>query len=371
MRPPLIPWLSLLLCVAGIRLGCAEEGPELIEAWGQVINPGGDSQVRLDGQSLTIDYGPGPHGLDAESGRMNSPRVLQDLAGDFSIQVTVDGDLPLPELDGVKTWAYISGGIVLFQDDKNYIRFERASFTRNGTIWHYANFEQRIEAKRTRMGRFADFPLQPAKPVELRLEVKADTVRALVRHVGDEWHDLGIARMKNRDRLLAGVSGVKTDAGRAEVSFRDLQVSEELVAAEAKSASEIDLNEIRQIIRIPQPENVRWQTLITQVEDLQTRARNIAQLSEIEQTQLINDAKRLGTMKTPKLKAYLGPSIARRLAESFLDADLPKQSIRVYREFAVALEKLREDGLREAIESLRKSADDLEDQLTPSKAEDD
>ncbi|TWT91976.1 DUF1349 domain-containing protein [Stieleria varia] len=363
--------LFLPLCVAVLHFGFADDGPKiaedaspLIEGWGQTIDPDGDSQVHLDGQCLTIGFGPGPHALDAEGGRMNSPRVLQDLAGDFSIEVTVDGDLPLPVLDGVKTVAYISGGLFLIQDDKNYIRFERASFTRNGTVWHYANFEQRIDAKRTRMGLFADFPLQPNIPVELRLEVKGESVRALVRHVGDDWHELGIARMRNRDRLLAGVSGVKTDPGRAEVKFRDLNVSEDLVAAKAKSSSEIDLNEIRQIIRTPQPENVQWRSLIREVEELQTRAESIGELSQVEQTQLINEAKRIGTMKTPRLNSYLGPSIARRLAERFSDAGLPEQAIRVYREFAESLERLNEPGLRESIRSLRESADQLERQQT-------
>ncbi|MCM2372333.1 DUF1349 domain-containing protein [Aporhodopirellula aestuarii] len=371
MRTSLIACHSLLIFSLGIHPGFADDGPEMSRDWGQVIRPDGDSQVRIDGQKLTIEYGPGVKKLDAEGGGMNSPRVLQELSGDFSIQVTVDGDLPLPALDGKKTRAYISGGLVVFQDEKNYIRLERASFTRQGTIWHYANFEQRINARRTRMGRFADFPLQPAKPVELRLEIKGETVRALVRHVGDDWHELGIAKMHNRDRLLAGVSGVKTDAGRAEVCFLNLQVSKDPIAADAESASEIDLNEMRQIIRTQKPENVRWRDLIAEVEELQRRGKKVATLSEVEQTLLINDAKRVGTTKTPKMKAYLGPSIARRLAESFSKAGLSRQSIRVYREFAESLEKLGEDGLREVIGSLRQSADDLENKLLSRKAEKD
>jgi hypothetical protein len=333
----------------------------VIKDWGQVIDPDGDCKVGVDGETLSIEFGPGGHGLDAETkNRMNSPRVVRALEDDFSIQVTVDGNLPLPELDGVKTRAYISGGLVLLQNEKNYIRLERASFTRNGTIWHYTNFEQRIDAKRTRMGRFADYPLQKDKPVQLRLEVSGANVRALVRHVGDDWHDLGRAKIEDRAELLAGVSGVKTEADRATVSFRDLQVDEDPQPAEAKSESDIDLNAMRRFVQIPQPASRTWKELISQVEQLQTRAKKVSDLSPQQQTALIEDAKKLGTQKTPKLNAYLGPSIARRLAENFVEAGLPKQAVRVYREFAAALEQLRVASLQPSIDSLRQAAKELE-----------
>lgn len=359
MRLLLTTLLFLLWCSASF----ADDEIQKVEGWGEVSDPDGDCVVQLDGDHLVIVYGPGAHGLDAEQGRMNSPRVLQTLADDFSIEVTVDGNLPLPELDGVKTRAYVSSGLVVMQDDKNYIRFERASFTRQGIIWHYANFEQRIDANRTRMGLFADFPLQSDRPVELRLEIKGPNVRALVRHVGDDWHELGIARMKNRNALSVGVSGVKTAEGEATVTYRNLEVNEDFVAAEATTSSEIDLNQIKRIIQVPQPEEEQWKTLITRIEDLRARSKNVDQLSDEAQTQLIDEAIELGTVKTPKLKAYLGPSTARRLADDFMEAGLPNQSIRVYREFANALEQLQEEGLTFSINSLRESADQLEADL--------
>ncbi len=253
----------------------AQDQPhQQLEDWGQVIDPDGDCRVLLEKDVLTIEYGPGGHGLDAETkDRMNAPRVVQSLEGDFSIQVTVDGNLPLPELDGNQTRAYISGGLVLLQNDQNYIRLERASFTRNGTIWHYTNFEQRIDAKRTRMGRFADFPLQDRAPVQLRLEVKGENVRALVRHVGDDWHELGKARIEDRGEILAGVSGVKTDADKATVVFRDLEVEQKLVPVEAMTESDIDLNAMKRFVQIPQPANKTWRELIAEVERVQNRAR--------------------------------------------------------------------------------------------------
>lgn len=352
--------LMLLIATVYGTLLFADYDLPLVKGWGRVFDPDRDCQVQLDEDRLSIKFGPGSHALDAENGRMNSPRVLQPVDEDFSIQVTIDGNLPLPKPDAVKGTAYISGGLVLFQDNENYIRFERASFTRNNNIWHYANFEQRIDSRRTRMGLFADFPLQNDKPVQMRLEVDGDKVRALVRHVGDDWHELGVARLMNRGKIMAGVSGVKTDAGEATVSFRDLELKENLIAAEAKSESEIDLNEIRRIVRIPNLENARWKVLIQQIEGIHARAQKVGELSEAEQSQLIDEAKRLGTRKTPKLKAYLGPSIARRLAGNFVDAGMPAKAIKVYREFADALEQLREDGLKSSIESLRDSAERLE-----------
>ncbi len=353
---------SLMLMSCSVR-GFADDPAQKIKGWGQVHDPDGDCMVQLNADRLVIEFGDGGHALDVETGSMNSPRVLQSFAANFSIQVTVDGNLPLPALNGIQTRAYISGGLVLLQDEKNYIRFERASFTRQGDVWHYANFEQRINGARTRMGLFADFPLQSDKPVELRLEVNGAKVRALVRHVGEAWHELGVARMQNRVALSAGVSGVKTSADKAKVSFRNLKISEDLVAVEAASESDIDLNDIQRIIQVPQSDTEQWTTLIDRIEKLRARAKKVGELSDAEQTKLIDEAKQLGTTKTPKLKAYLGPSTARRLAADFLSAGLPRQAIRVYREFANALEVLHEDGLASSITTLRQSAEELEADL--------
>ena len=171
MNRALFCLFGLLICSSSAaQVDKAKVAAGSIDGWGQLVDPDGGCQVQLDDKSLQLQFGSGPRLLDSENGGlMNSPRVVQSLDGDFAIQVVVDGNLPLPDPQKVKERAYISGGLLLMQNEKNYVRLERASFTRSGQVWHYANFEQRVDGQRTRMGLFADFPVQPDTAVELRL----------------------------------------------------------------------------------------------------------------------------------------------------------------------------------------------------------
>jgi len=338
-----------------------KDGIESLDGWGQLVDPDGGCSVQLEGKVLSIHFGPGPRLLDSEnSGLMNSPRVVQSIEGDFAIQVVVDGNLPLPDPANVQGRAYISGGLLLMQNGKNYVRLERASFTRSGQVWHYANFEQRVDGQRTRMGLFADFPVPEDKAVEFRIEVKGEDLRALVRQVGDEWHELGRAKVYDRAELLAGVAGVKTDQAEATVSFRNIKTETKFLPVDERSASDLDMDEIRRMVANPQTSKAAWRDLLAEVLEFQQRAKAIASLSAQEQQKLIEQGIEIGTRKTPKQNAYLGPSIARRLAESFTAAKQPEQAAIIYRRFANELGKLRVGSLQKPIEALQTAAKHLE-----------
>ncbi len=337
----------------------------VIEGWGRIVDPDDDCAVQLNDDSLSIRFGSGPHGLDAETNRMNSPRVLREINGDFTIQVTVDGELPLPEQVDAASVAYISGALVLMKDDENYIRLERASFTRGGNIWHYANFERRVDAKRTRMGLFADFPLQADKAVEMRLEVTGDQVRGLIRHVGDDWHELGTTRIADHQALLVGVSGVKTAAGESEVKFRGLQVQQNDPPVDAPTTSGIRLDPpLKFVPEQPMPKS-EMAKLFPRFKELQEQASKISEMTDDEQLKLIADAKQFALVKTEQFSARFGSSIAKSIAHSFISAERPKMAVRVYREFADALESLNDNTVKTAIEGLRTIANQLETELNP------
>jgi hypothetical protein len=103
-----------------------------------------------------------------------------------------------------------------------------------------------------------------------------------------------------------------------------------------------------------------WRDLLAEVLEFQQRAKAIASLPVQEQQKLIEQGIEIGTRKTPKHNAYLGPSIARRLAESFTAAKQPEQAAIVYRRFANELGKLRVGSLQKPIEALQSAAKDLE-----------
>ncbi len=198
------------------------------------------------------------------------------------------------------------------------------------------------------------------KAVEFRIEVRGEDLRALVRQVGDEWHELGRAKVYDRAELLAGVAGVKTDKAEATVTFRNIKTESEFASVEERSASDLDMDEIRRMIVNPQPSKAVWRGLLAEVLEFQQRAKAIASLPAEEQQKLIEQGIEIGTRKTPKQNAYLGPPIARRLAESFTAAKQSEQAVIVYRRFAYELGKLRVGSLHTPIEALKSAANDLE-----------
>lgn len=100
------------------------------------------------------------------------------------------------------------------------------------------------------MGLFADFALQADRAVELRLEVQGETVRGLVRHVGDQWHEMGTAKINPGVTFLAGVSGVKTIDDEVKVTFSRFHIRHE-DPVDAASDSELRLDPQQNIARMP------------------------------------------------------------------------------------------------------------------------
>src|SRR5262249_48178441 len=73
----------------GERAKTAQE----LAAWSDVVNPDGDCKFYHDESSDRVTIGvPGtPHVLSAEIGRLNAPRLLRAVQGDFEVYVRVGG----------------------------------------------------------------------------------------------------------------------------------------------------------------------------------------------------------------------------------------------------------------------------------------
>jgi hypothetical protein len=60
--------------------------------WGKVIDTAGDCSVKGDENRLTIEVPGGTHGLSPSHRRLHAPRVLNEVEGDFLVQVKATGD---------------------------------------------------------------------------------------------------------------------------------------------------------------------------------------------------------------------------------------------------------------------------------------
>src|SRR5205085_3694972 len=99
-----------------------------IAGWGDVVDPDGDCKVTTASGKVTLQLPGGVHNLQAT--RQNSPRVLQDVEGDFSVQVKVASAIRTDigtMAPGAKSPALRAAALLIWQDAKNFIRLERES----------------------------------------------------------------------------------------------------------------------------------------------------------------------------------------------------------------------------------------------------
>src|SRR5687767_7154359 len=106
-------------------LPAGEKKPQSIKGWGDVIDPDGDCTVKEAGGKLTITVPKTHHDLtyNEQFTKLNAPRILQKVYGDFTLQVKVH-PIPLPGKDTSSSGAhsFTSTGLLVWQDDKNFIR---------------------------------------------------------------------------------------------------------------------------------------------------------------------------------------------------------------------------------------------------------
>lgn len=177
---------------------------------GSVINPSGDSKITGDASSLTIAIPAGDHTLDRERSNMTAPRVLQEVSGDFTAEVTISGDYPqntTTEVSGRRPFQ--GAGILMMASPETYIRLERAQvkITDENNIQHftYPSWEVRYEGKQLRWGSGNDGALtSPAS--KLRLTRTGNKFVAAISEDGTTWRELDPIIIKAPETVQIGMA---------------------------------------------------------------------------------------------------------------------------------------------------------------------
>jgi len=182
--------------------------------WGTPLDPDGDCKLTFDKDKLTITVPASDHALCVEFGRMNAPRVLRDVEGDFQVQVRVSGAFPDGAQSVVKDRnAFHGAGLLLWQDEKTYVRLERANLTIDRKKTSYVSFELRRDGRSERFRDVTEMPLT-GEPVYLRLERRGDTVLAAGSKDDVHWTYLAPLKMKLPQKVRVGVlAGQNTSKG--------------------------------------------------------------------------------------------------------------------------------------------------------------
>jgi regulation of enolase protein 1 (concanavalin A-like superfamily) len=160
--------------------------------WDKPIDPDHDCKFLAGKNTLTVELPAKDHDLGAERGVMNAPRLLRDVAGDFTAQVRVGGDFsPVGPSTAAGHVPFVGAGLVVMVDDRTYLRLERAAAVYNGAdkASPYVNLEWRVDGKIAPLVGTRP-PIAEDKPTYLRLQRGNGQLLASVSQDGQKWSAL-------------------------------------------------------------------------------------------------------------------------------------------------------------------------------------
>ncbi|WP_165230532.1 protein kinase domain-containing protein [Aquisphaera insulae] len=192
--------------------------------WGPPIDPDGDCTFEVDdtGHEIRIAVPGTPHVLSAELGRRNAPRLLRPMRGDFDVIVNVTGVSNPSGRATMKEYApYHGAGILLWQDEGNYLRLEIAADIHRGKPRSYANFELR---KGGSLAVSRGLEIRNGS-TRLRLERRGTEVRAAFGPDGVFWTWFSPMAVDFDDELRVGIVAINSATKPLNVGLEVLSIA--------------------------------------------------------------------------------------------------------------------------------------------------
>lgn len=204
--------------------------PQVIEKWGKVVDPDRDCKFSVNGKGLTITVPGTLHDLNKRN-KMNAPRVLEAVEGDFEITVKVSGKFnPGPKSTiSENNVRFTSGGLLLWHDERNYIRLERNTMVRGSSAYCFPPLCEIFSD-----GKYKGIN-KPATTVDyftgestwLRLKREGDYFMPAISHDGKTWEELKKIELLFPDKVMVGVSAINTGNEPHSVTFDKIQMKKE------------------------------------------------------------------------------------------------------------------------------------------------
>ena len=195
------------------------------ENWGDAVDPDGDCKFELEPRENRVRIiVPGKtHILSAEIGRVNAPRILRDVEGDFDVSVRVAGTShPGGKATTTVYPPYHGAGLLIWQDQENYVRLEIAADLQHGKARPYVNFEHRKDgALATSSG-----IMNTDGSNHLRLKRRGAEIYASFGPDGVRWTSFSPLTAKLNDRLNVGVAAINSSTKPFTAEFEGFDVLE-------------------------------------------------------------------------------------------------------------------------------------------------
>ena len=215
--------LTLILLAGEPSYGGDKESRE-IKGWGNAVDPDGDCKFTVEKGRLSIGLPGVDHALAFERGQMNAPRVLRAVEGDFIAEVKLSGPFPAGATSLVPARRPFHGaGLLLWQDEKNYLRLERAELVSEGRNMSYASFEARGNGEFVRRGDASELPLSEGATY-LRVERRGGKVYGGISTDGIQWSSLKPITVELPKKVFVGVAAGHNTSSPFEPVFEDFKV---------------------------------------------------------------------------------------------------------------------------------------------------
>lgn len=222
------PFFSVLLVVITAHAGSLSN--RTIAGWGRVVDPDGDCTVTDSNGTITVTVPGTTHDLSSYHSiykKRNAPRILQEVEGDFTVEVKVTGrfdpgkDATLPETD-----PFNGAGLLLWADDENFLRLERNVWTtpHGGHSSYQPLFQYWKDDKDLTPNVPSAKPFFKGQSTYLRITRQGNQIRAAVSNDGVDWIETNSVTVQFPQKIEVGVDAISTSKQPFTVEFTGLKL---------------------------------------------------------------------------------------------------------------------------------------------------
>ncbi len=192
-----------------------------IRSWGDVIDPDADCKVKFENGGLSLEVPGTLHDLTTQIDKLNAPRIVQEIDGDFIAHVKVSGEFqptaPATRDGGVP---FNGAGLLVWLDADHFIRVERAAVLQDEKIGPFLL----IEYHERDQPMVSEYLSLEEGTVYLKVERRGDQISAWRGTDGLKWVEAKPIKTRLPARLKVGLGAINTSSRPLSVRFEEFAV---------------------------------------------------------------------------------------------------------------------------------------------------
>ena len=199
--------------------------------------------IKTEGDSKLTMIVPGTnHDLNPRR-KMNAPRLLKRVAGDFTVQVKVTSDFTPGDTSTGKGKPFNGAGLVVWENEDNFLRLERNAYWVMGSLFCYPPL-----IEHWRDGKYAGVNAGPVlaedffegRSTWLKLQRQGKRMTASMSDDGEEWTFTKEFSVDFPEDVSVGIQALNTSDATFTVDFEEFQLRGQEGATCDEAAGEVD-----------------------------------------------------------------------------------------------------------------------------------